>query len=260
IAVAATVAVAVLTVMYFPVLFDTTLKAVFGIISAVSNAASSVLNAVGLNTAAGIFGIISAAASFGTSLVGVKAELAKKAAKQVANVAKAAWKAVAAGATLASRTLNAFGHKVAAQIFGLGNTVVGFIGDGFQDIKAGSTVTGFKWAPTNWATYKFIRSTTEQVANLAGAKTFAGYLNVTGIVDDVYDFSVGVKDFGKSAPGERTWNGNKSTMTADEKVHWGWHNAANTLRARAGNINSIIGRVEKGVALGRMENGMAVAR
>lgn len=259
IAVAATVAVAVLTIMYAPILFETTLRAAFGIISAVSSAASSVLDAFGLKTAAGVFGFISTAASFGASLVDLK--LAKQAAQKGAKLVKAAWKVVAAGATLASKTLSALGHKVAAQVFGLASTVAGFIGGGFKDDQTKSS--GFKWAPTNWATFKFIRSATEQVANLAGAKTFAGYINVAGIVDDVYDFSVGVKDFGKLAPNERKWNGNMLNMTPDDKVHWGWHNTANALRGRAGNINSIIERVEKGAAIGRMQPmqpGMATAR
>jgi RHS repeat-associated protein len=182
-AVAAAVAVAVLTIIYAPVLFATTFKAVLGIISAVAAAAQSVLGAFGLSKAAAIFGIIGAAASFGTSLAALYAPVTQKGGMTWKNI----FKAIAAGASLASKTLSEFGHKKIAQVLDLVSSATSFISDNLKDIEDKTThVVTRKFAPSAWAIYKFARGTAERIANLAGATTVAGYLNVLGLAQDAY--------------------------------------------------------------------------
>ncbi|HWW75840.1 MAG TPA: RHS repeat-associated core domain-containing protein, partial [Pyrinomonadaceae bacterium] len=134
IAVALAVAVAVLTIVYAPAL---TFKVVLGIISAVANAAKAVLDAFGLTKAGAIFGIIAAGAGFIGSLRG----LGGKGLLRLKNL----FKAVKDGATLASRTLAATGHKKLSQIFGLVSTVAGFISNGIKanTDKLTGKVTGY---------------------------------------------------------------------------------------------------------------------
>jgi RHS repeat-associated protein len=255
IAVALTVVVAVLTIIYAPYLFATTLKLVFGVISAVASAASSVLSAFGLTKAAGIFGIIAAAASLGTSLL--------------ASIEKTNWKtllkAVSDGATLTSRTLSAYGHKMIAQVFDLAGSVTGFISGGLKRNEITDPLTGkvigykYSWAASDWETYKFIRGTTEKVANLAGATRLGGYLNVLGLVDDAYDFYLGIKNRGddeKTPDTVEKLNVRKNTRRALSGFEEVFARSIIVIRNRltrsrqeAGRINSSIGRVEKGIAL-----------
>ena len=190
IAVAISVAIAVLTIVYAPILFATALKQLLGIISAVANAAQSVLSAVGLNKAAAVFGIISSFASLGTAILDFRA--AAKAFKL-----KALFSVVSNAATAVSRALAAFGHQRLGQIFRLISTVTGFIGEGLKETNKGS----LKWHPSSWDVYKFVRSSSEQIANIAGATRLAGYLNVLGIVDDLYDSYRGIKNLLKNNVG-----------------------------------------------------------
>src|SRR5690606_30619120 len=117
IAVAISIAIAVVTIVYAPILFTTSLKLIFGIVSAVANAASSVLQAFGLSRAGNAFGIIAAFASFGTSLLSVRSALNWK----------TFFSAVSTAATATSRTLSYFGHRKLGQIFGLVANTAGFI-------------------------------------------------------------------------------------------------------------------------------------
>jgi hypothetical protein len=238
-------------VVYAPYLFTSALKLALGVISAVAGAASSVLNALGLSKAGGILGIIGAAASFGTSLLAAKETLFKS--------VKAILQAVSAGATLVSRTLSAFGHRMVAQIFGLVSSVTDFIQSGLREAQ--NKIIGFHH--TAWETYKFVRQTAEQVANLAGESRVAGFLNTLGLVDDAGDLYLGIRDFNKSKDaGSR--NHPREDLNADvrrfgvlvtgpERDHLArrlrLRSRLTTLRGLVGNVNSIFGRVDRGIAL-----------
>jgi RHS repeat-associated protein len=185
--VALAVAAAVLTIVYAPVLFTSTLKLVFGVVSSVASAASSVSSAFGWKKAASIFGMIGAVASFGTSIIeAVKSQNWKT----ILN-------AVSKGATVVSRTLSEMGHKMASQVFGLASSVTSFVSNGLNadpvKDKSGKII-GYKygWKASVWDTYKFARGTAERVANLAGSKVVAGYFNGIGIIDDLGEFYLGV--------------------------------------------------------------------
>ncbi len=182
IVVALTVVVAVLVIVY---IHDITLaihlfKAVLALIAAVANAASSLLNALGLKKFGMIFDIIAAGASFGISLANIAGHALEK--------VKTIFKAIQQGAALASKTLTALAHKKLGQIFDLISSAAGFISDGLKAEK--DPVTGqskFGFHPKKWNIYKFARGTAEKVANLAGAKRVGGFLNVLGLVDDIGD-------------------------------------------------------------------------
>ena len=138
-----------------------------------------------------IFDIVAAGATLGISLASI--------AGKGAELAKTIFKAVQDGATLASKTLTALGHKMAGQIFDLASSVAGFISSGFK--PENDPVTGdpiphkFRFHPTRWEIYKFVRGTTEKGANLAGAKRVGGFLNVLGLVDDAGDLYMQGRDF-----------------------------------------------------------------
>src|ERR1700745_1734634 len=98
-----------------------------------------------------IFDIIGAAATFGMSLANI--------AGHGWALAKTIFKAIQDGATLASKTLTAFGHKKLGQIFDLVSSAAGFVS---SSIREKNKSWGFH--PKKWAIYKFVRSTTEKVA------------------------------------------------------------------------------------------------
>ncbi len=255
IAVAAAIAIAVLTIIYAPALSVWTLKIAFGVISAVANAASTVLNAFGLKTASTVLGIIGAGFSFGSAVLssiaahGAKQaaiaakEIAEKIAVKSAKFAQSVWKAVASGASLASKTMSAFGHKTVAKVLGLASTVTGFIGDGYKETPDGKKVI-YRFGAAE--TYKFIRSAAEQVAGLIGLGRIANYLNVAGLPEDIHSLlSPVAEEDGKflvssTKPGTFSLN----IWKAFTKV-----NTYKAVQSKVGNISSIIGRVEKGVAL-----------
>jgi RHS repeat-associated protein len=249
-AVAVAVAIAVLTVVFAPVLFTTSLQLVFGVISAVAGAASTVLNAFGLSKAAAIFGIVAAFASFGSSLIAARSSLN--------------WKTILAtfssGATAVSRTLTAFGYRKLGQIFGLVAGVTEFISGGLKPKNDTDLSKGFKFQVTKFEIYKFARSTAEQTATIFGATRVAGYLNVLGIAEDVVDYY----NFGKKAislpPNDVKkllfLKNIRVALTGDEltRAQLGIFFTSTylpSLRTQFGRINNIIGRVERGIALGR---------
>ena len=193
IGVALSIAIAVIAVMCFPALFATAFKATMGIISAIANAASSTLKALGYTTAANIFGIISAAANLGTSIANVKGAVKKM---------KAVFKMISDGASLASKTLSAKGKKVASQWFGIASTATGFVSGRLDEVKDKNTgkVTGFDWKNDPWETVKTGRSLAEQGATLAGEDKLAGWLNVAGLGEVGMDIRKGIKEWDKDAP------------------------------------------------------------
>jgi len=254
IAVAISVAVAVLTIIYAPALFATSLKLIFGIVAAIANAASSVLNAFGLTKAGAFLGIIAAGASFGTSFLNARSLMNWK----------TLLKAVSDGATLASRTLTYYGHKKLGLIFGLVSTVTGFVSDGLKQVKDPDTgkVTGLKWDSSYWRIYKFVRSSAEQIAGIAGANRVAGFLNVFGIIDDVGDTILGVKNFLKNdvAGGDKVykldfWKNTKRELSGFEEFNTRFNILIVNVLKRSGDLaarqNRIVMRIEKAVTLAR---------
>jgi RHS repeat-associated protein len=248
-AVAVAVAIAVVTVVFAPYLFTTSLQLVFGVISAVAGAASTVLSAFGLSKAAAIFGIVAAFASFGTSLIAARSAL---------NL-KTLMAAFSAGATAVSRTLTALGYRKLGQIFGLAASITGFISEGLKPKDNTDPTKGFKFQVTKFEIYKFARSASEQVATIFGATRFAAYLNVLGIAEDVIDYY----QFGKQAVSLPSNDlkkllfptNNRVAVVGDELIRAQQGVFANTflkgMRTQFGRINRIIGRVERGIALAR---------
>lgn len=256
IAVAVAVAVAVLTIVYAPVLFTTSLKLIFGVIGAVANAASSVLNAFGLSKAAAIFGIIGAAASLGTSILAARSSLN--------------WKtllnAVSNAASTTGRTLSVLGYKKLGQIFGLAASVSGFISGGLtadpiKDTNGNVIGYNYGWDSSIWKEYKFARSTAEQIAGIAGATKVAGYLNFLGIVDDVGDYYLfGRRTVASFFPPNaiEKLQFPKNTRVplsgrdlTDAQLGIFTRNVLIGFQQQVGRINSIIGRIERGAALAR---------
>jgi hypothetical protein len=193
--VALAIAVAIIAVTCFPALFASAFKATMGIISAIANAASSTLKALGFTTAANIFGIISAAASFLTSIADVKGAVKKM---------KAVFKMISEGASVTSKILSATGKKVAAQWFGIGSTALGYASGRLEEVKKDpnntNLVTGFEWKNDIWETVKTGRSLAEQGATLAGEDKLAGWLNVAGLGEVGVDIRKGIKEWDKDAP------------------------------------------------------------
>lgn len=204
-------------------------------------------NAFGLTRVGAILGIIGAVASFGSSILAARSSLNWK----------TLFAAISSGATAASRTLTFLGYRKLGQIFGLISTVTGFISTGLKPNKAGK---GLKWNPSNWEIYKFARSSAEQVANLAGAVRVAGFLNVFGIIDDVGDSYLGIRDFLKNdvAGGEKVYKldflkNTKRLLTGCEEINARFGifilNLLRRANAQTGRINSSIRRIERGIAL-----------
>lgn len=250
---------AVLTIIYNPVLFATTFKAALGIIAAITNAASQVLTALGVKTASAIFGIISAGASFGLSLTALWAPIAQKGGM----IAKNIFKAIQDGATLASRTLTAMGHKMVGTILDLASSVAGFISSGYKALKddKGKDIPGkFKFDPTTWEIYKFARGTAEKVATLAGAKGIGDYLNLAGFAEDAYTLYRGLFHFNEKEKAGNIYGeafkrvngkwvaqsqGSWEAINRDVR-RWGRVDRLGTLAKR---VNTAFGRIDKAVAL-----------
>jgi len=247
--VALTIAIAVVAIVFFPIIavFTSHLTALLGTIGLVADAASSLLGALGLNKAAGIFGIISAGMGLLSSLVDLDKLL--KSATRIANeVKKAVLKVISQGATLASQILSATGHSLAGQWFSLASTVTGFISDGYKKAKQ------YKWHPEKWEIFDFARSAAEQIATLTGATKLADILDVAGLVSDIRDYIQEYKDSRNlpQPPDEAEWNGNPHYQLTDrDKLHWFIYTLLDSAKTSANTWSSILGRIEKGVALAR---------
>jgi len=249
--VALTVAIAVIAVVFFPVIavFTSTLTAWLGAIGAVAGAAGSLLGALGHNKLAGIFGIISAATGFLASIVRID-ELIKSGRALANEVRKAVWKAVQQGATLTSRVLSATGHRIAGQWLGLASTITGFVSDGFRKVSS----TAYKFSPSRWQIYNFVRSSAQQGATLAGATKLADILDVAGIVQDFRTMRQAVRDLYRLQfpPDEAEWNGDPHyQLTNSDQVHWFIYNLLVTTRTGLVAWQSVLRRAEKGVAIAR---------
>jgi hypothetical protein len=258
IVVAFTVAVAVVAIILAPELAANIAQMVFQIIGAVAGAASSVLNAFGLTKAGTILGIIGAAASLGASTI----------AAALKTNWKTVLKAISDGASVTSKTLSAYGHKKIAQFFDLASSVAGFVSSGLKadqvKDKNGNVIPGkynYSWTASAWDTYKFIRTTAEKVANIAGATNFAAYLNTFGLVDDAGDLYLGIKYFNNADPkkpvkherenlGAKVERFGKEIAASDNMRRLlRLHSRLSTLKGLNDKINSIFGRVDKIVAL-----------
>jgi RHS repeat-associated protein len=251
-AVAAAVAVAVLTIVYAgPLIAQMGLyKAILGIIGAVANAASSVLKALGLKTAAAVFGVIAAGASFLTSLDKIAGAGWEK--------AKSIFKAISDGASLASKTLSLAGQTKLSQVFGLIGSATGFISTVIRQPEDPTThqpIPNSKYGfhPKLWETLKFARSAAQQIATIAGAKKVADWLDTLGLVEDVYTLYQGIFHFNKE---DMKLNKPIKGVT-DPAALVALNRQLRTLQRLTrisgliGKVNSAIGRVEKGVALAR---------
>lgn len=201
VAVAVAIVMAVVTIIYAPYLFGSVIKAVFGIISAVAGAASKVFELLGLKTLANVFSIIAAVADFGSSLFTDAGKLIKG--------TKAILGAIKAAANMVSTILSATGHAFAAQIVGLGSSILGFIDGHIQEVKDanGKTVLGtnglpkLEWKkPTAWEWWKFARQTAQSLATLVGAKKFAMYLDFLGLPEDVEARMSAMKELFETIP------------------------------------------------------------
>jgi RHS repeat-associated protein len=260
--VALSIAVAVLTFVYAPALFASTLKFVLGAIGAVANATSSVLNALGFTKAAMVFGIIGAAATFGTSLIGA--------------VEKANWKtilgAVSSGATATSQTLSAFGYRRLAQVFGIVAGATGFVSNGLKVKPDGTFGWNYSATRTVFEAYKLARSTTEQVANIVGKTRLTGFLNSLGTIDDIGDLYLLINDFNKpsvTSDEDLTKDATRLDIRHNKLTKFSANEVKNDpmriplrrqvrlvgrirrLGQGVSRINRIIGRVERGIALAR---------
>ena len=232
VAVALTVALAVVTIILAPYLTVNVLQAVFTIIGAVTGAIASVANALGFTKLGGILEVISAAASFGASTISAALE----------KTAKTILKAISDGAALVNKTLTATGHEKLAQIFDLVSSSTGFVSESIND--AG------KFKPKKWDLYKFIRETTEKVATLAGADRLASFLNTAGLIDDAYDIYLGIRDLFHLDPNEVIKEEVKRPgVVVQAASRTGklimWHKRLESLSDIAEKINSIFDRIEK---------------
>jgi RHS repeat-associated protein len=260
-AVAAAIAVAVLTIIYAPVLFSNVFQAVMGIISAVAGAAQSLTEALGLKRLSAVFGLIAAGAGFLGSLQAIKgtAGWAKT---------KAIFKAIGDGASLASKSLAMAGHTKLSQVFGLVSTAANFISGAIRKDKDANGITiessSLGWRPEPWEVFKFARNMAAQIATMAGAQKVAGWLDVIGLAEDAYSLGASIfgNDFNKgeaggdiySAKPQKDWRGN--VLKADADGFWSSYrkhirltSRVKKLRGLIGNVNKAFGRIEKGVAL-----------
>lgn len=265
IGVALSVAIAVLTVIYAPALFSTVMLKVFGIISSIANAVSSLAGALELNTLSKVFGIISAAASLGSSIVNfvgahqalnIAREAAKTATDKLAAVQavyekvnkfkKTIWKAISDGASLVSKSLSMAGHKTLSQIFGLASTGTSFIEGGYRNVPNANKTNTFRWSPKIWDTFKSGLSAAEQSATMAGADTLAGYLNSAGVVGDILDIKKAAGKWSKpddplDAPGGIA----KFWLTPQQHKQALFINRVKVLNTYAGKYGSVMGRADK---------------
>lgn len=102
---------------------------------------------MGLKTLANVFSIIAAVSDFGSSLFTDAGKLIKR--------TKAILGAIKAAATMIATILSATGHTLAAQIVGLGASILGFIDGHYVEKKSTGASTGgptqFGWKkPSAW--------------------------------------------------------------------------------------------------------------
>jgi len=252
--VALTVAVAVVAVVFFPVIgvFTSTLMAWLGTIGAVANAVGTVLGALGLNRASAIFGIIGAGLGLLTSIFALNT-LIRAGAAAASAVAKAVLNTISSGLNFTSQVLSAMGHNLAARWLRLVGTITGFVSSGLKAAQGAARGAPVSFRPTGWEIFNFARSTAEQVATLAGATTLAGILNVAGIVQDIRDYLQAGRDFRNAwnPPTQVEWNGQPYQMSISDQEHWFLYNILNSTRRSTVAYRSIIGRIERGVAIAR---------
>jgi RHS repeat-associated protein len=235
IAVAFTVAVAVVTIILAPYLAANVLQAVFMIIGAVTGAIASVANALGFTKLGGILEIISAAATFGASAISAALE----------KTAKTILKAISDGAAFVSKTLTAAGYEKLGQIFDLAASSTGFVSDSIDG------ETG-KFKLKKWEFYKFVRETAEKVATLAGADRLATFLNKAGLIDDIGDLYLGIRDFNNPDVHEREEMSTEvkrfgTVVQASTRIRrlLRLQSRLETLSDLVGKVNSIFERLEK---------------
>jgi RHS repeat-associated protein len=235
IAVAFTVAVAVVTIILAPYLAANVLQAVFMIIGAVTGAIAAVANALGFTKLGGILEIISAAATFGASTISAALE----------KTWKTVLKAISDGAAFVSKTLTAYGYEKLGQIFDLVSSSTGFVSESIDG------ETG-KFKLKKWEFYKFVRETTEKVATIAGADRLAAFLNKAGLIDDVVDIVIGIVQFNNKDVHEREDLGAEvkrfgTVVQASKRVQklLRLESRLETLGGLVDKINSIFDRLEK---------------
>jgi RHS repeat-associated protein len=235
IAVAFTVAVAVVTIILAPYLAANVLQAVFMIIGAVAGAAAAIANALGFTKLGAILEIISAAATFGASTISAALE----------KTAKTILKAISDGAALVSKTLTAYGYDKLGQIFDLVSSSTGFVSDSIDED------TG-KFKIKKWELYKFVRETTEKIATIAGADELAMILNKAGLIDDIGDIYIGIRDFNKIKVHDREDLGAEvkrfgTVVQASTRIRklLRLQSRLDTLSGLVEKINSIFERLEK---------------
>ena len=247
VAVAITVALAVVTIIVAPYLSINVVQAVFMIIAAVATAVSTVLNAVGLTKAASIFGFISAVASLGASIVGVA----------VTSNLKTILKLISDAATVVSKTLTQLGYTKLGQIF---DVIASFTKSVSGKIKIDSAGNA-KLEMSLWDAFKLARGTLEQVATIAGATRVAGFLKIIGVAGDV--LHSGTKYFNRlfndqpdsTEPTDLDAEVKRFGVVVDASASTRrllrWHGRLTKLRGFVGNINSSFGQVERGPAMAR---------
>ena len=253
--VALTVAVAVVAVVFFPIIgvFTSTLVAWLSTIGAVASAVGSVLGAIGLNKAAAIFSIIGAGIGLISSifslhnLLKVTVEAARSA------IVKAVLAVVTSAVNFTSQVLSAMGHTLVARWLRLVGTITGFISSALKAAAGATPGSAVSFKPDRWQIFNFVRSTGEQVATLAGNTRLAGIFNVIGIVQDIRDYLQASRNSRAAwnPPTQVTWNGQPYQMSVSDQEHWFLYNLLNSARQGTAAYRSIIGRIERGVALAR---------
>lgn len=225
IAVAFTVALAVVTIIVVPYLAANILQAVFLVIGAVTGAAASVANALGLTKLGGILGVISAIATFGASTISAALDASWK----------TILKAISDGASAVSKTLTAFGREKLGQIFDLISSATGFASDRIDDDSSRLEKA--------WEIYKFARDTTQKVAEIAGADRLATFLNKAGVIDDAVDIYLGIRRFNNKKFHEREDLGKEVekfgvVVSASDRIR-----RLLRLQSRLDTLNDLVGKV-----------------
>jgi RHS repeat-associated protein len=253
--VALTVAVAVVAVVFFPIIgvFTSTLVAWLGTIGAVASAVGSVLGAIGLNRAAAIFGIIGAGIGLLSSIFSLHNLLKAGVMAAKSAITKAVLATISSALNLTSQVLSYMGHNLAARWFRLVGTITGFISTGLKAATGARPGSAVSFKPTGWEIFNFVQSTGEQVATLAGATRLAGIFNVAGIVQDIRNYLQAMRNSRAAwnPPTQVTWNGQPHQMSVSDQEHWFLYNLLNSTRQGTAAWRSMIGRIERAVAIAR---------
>ncbi|HXQ70020.1 MAG TPA: RHS repeat-associated core domain-containing protein, partial [Pyrinomonadaceae bacterium] len=253
--VALTVAVAVVAVVFFPIIgvFTSTFVAWLSTIGAVASAVGSVLGAIGLNKAAAIFSIIGAGIGLISSIFSLHNLLKVTVDAARSAIVKAVLAVVTSALNFTSQILSAMGHNLVARWLRLAGTITGFISSGLKAASGAAAGAAVSFKPDRWQIFNFVRSTGEQVSTLAGNARLAGIFNVIGIVQDIRDYLQAARNqrAAWTPPTQVTWNGQPYQMSVSDQEHWFLYNLLNSTRQSTAAYRSIIGRIERGVALAR---------